>query len=483
MTTSGSEGQGMTQGQLLVFLVQVVLLLGVAVALGRLAMRWGIPTVVGELLAGVLVGPSLLATVAPQVSGWLWLDNDGPSQPLDALAQVGMLLFVGLAGAHLDVRMLKRRRRAVATIGASALLLPIALGVATGLLLPSWLLGPDADRVTFSLLVGVVMAVSAIPVIAKTLTDLKMLHRDVGQLTVAAAAGDDAVAWLMLSVVSGMTVAGFESLGVTMRVLRLAAFLLLAPLAGRPLARVALRLAGRADGSAPVIATTVVLILGGAAASLALGLEATLGAFVMGLLVSSPGTVDVAKLAPLRAVTLAVLVPVFLATAGLRVDLSALGTFRALLVSAVVCSVAVLGKFAGAYLGARLSRLTHWEGMALGAGLNARGVVEVVVAAVGLRLGVLSETMYTIVVLVAIVTSVMAPPTLRWAMRHNEEQSDERLREAELAAWSGVGSATPDEQAKADTGPWPRPSRSQRPPSCDPQPGPPSAEPDRRDRT
>ena len=78
VTTSGSEGQGMTQGQLLVFLVQVVLLLGVAVALGRLAMRWGIPTVVGELLAGVLVGPSLLATVAPQVSGWLWLDNDGP---------------------------------------------------------------------------------------------------------------------------------------------------------------------------------------------------------------------------------------------------------------------------------------------------------------------------------------------------------------------------------------------------------------------
>jgi Kef-type K+ transport system membrane component KefB len=473
----------MTQGQLLVFLVQVPLLLLVAVALGRLAMRFGIPTVVGELMAGVLVGPSLLATVAPHVSAWLWLDKDGQLQPLDALAQVGMLLFVGLAGAHLDVRMLRRRRRTVATIGASALLLPIALGVATGLLLPAWLLGPDADRVTFSLLVGVVMAVSAIPVIAKTLTDLKMMHRDVGQLTVAAAAGDDAVAWLMLSVVSGMTVAGFEGFGLALSVLRLAGFLLVARLVGRPLARAALRLAGRADGSAPVIATTVVLILGGSAASLALGLEATLGAFVVGILVSLPGTVDVAKLAPLRTVTLAVFVPVFLATAGLRVDLSVLGTSRALLVAAVVCAVAVLGKFAGAYLGARLSRLTHWEGLALGAGLNARGVVEVVVAAVGLRLGVLSETMYTIVVLVAIVTSVMAPPTLRWAMRHNEEQSDERLREAELAAWSGTGSAAPDEEPDTDAGPWPRTPRGQRPPRGESQAGTPSDQPDRRDHT
>lgn len=209
--------------------------------------------------------------------------------------------------------------------------------------------------------------------------------------------------------------------------------MLAAALLGRPLVRAALRLADRAEGPGPAITTTVVLILGGSAASLALGLEAALGAFVVGLLISPPGTVDVAKLAPLRAVTLAVFAPVFLATAGLQMDLSVLGTPRTLFVAAVVCTVAVLGKVAGAYLGARLSRLTHWEGLAIGAGLNARGAVEVVVASIGLRLGVLSETMYTVVVLVAIVTSLMAAPTLRWTMRHNEERSDERLRETELA--------------------------------------------------
>lgn len=432
----------MTQDHLLVFLVQVGLLLLVAVTLGQVAMRLGMPTILGELLAGVLVGPWLLSAVAPPISEWLWSEGNGQSPLLDAVAQVGLLLFVGLVGAHLDVRLLRRRRRAVVTIGASALLLPLALGVTTGILLPGWLWGPNADRLTFSLLIGVVMAVSAIPVIAKTLTDLRMLHRDVGQLTIAAASGDDVVAWLILSVVAGMTAAGLKGFSPALSLLSLTGFLLAAALLGRPLVRAALRLADRATGPGPTITTTVVLILGGSAASLALGLEAALGAFVVGVLLSPPGTVDVAKLAPLRTVTLAVFAPVFLATAGLRMDLSVLATPRNLLVAIVVCTVAVLGKFAGAYLGARLSRLTHWEGLALGAGLNARGAVEVVVASIGLRLGVLSETMYTVVVLVAVITSVMAPPTLRWAMRHNEEQSQERLRESEMAAWSPPGSAT-----------------------------------------
>lgn len=432
----------MTQDQLLVFLVQVGLLLLVAVTLGQVAMRFGMPTIVGELLAGVLIGPSLLAAVAPPFSEWLWSESDGQAPLTDAVAQVGLLLFVGLVGAHLDVGLLRRRRRTVVTIGAAALALPLALGVATGFFLPVWLWGPNADRLTFSLLIGVVMAVSAIPVIAKTLTDLRMLHRDVGQLTVAAAAGDDVAAWLILSVVAGMTAAGSEGSAPTLTLLRLVGFLLAAALLGRPLVRAALRLADRAEGPGPAITTTVVLILGGSAASLALGLEAALGAFVVGLLISPPGTVEVAKLAPLRAVTLAVFAPVFLATAGLRMDLSVLGTPRTLFVAAVVCTVAVLGKFAGAYLGARLSRLTHWEGLALGAGLNARGAVEVVVASIGLRLGVLSETIYTVVVLVAIVTSLMAAPSLRWTMRHNEERSDERLRETELAGWSPPGPTT-----------------------------------------
>jgi Kef-type K+ transport system membrane component KefB len=425
-------------------LLQLVVLLLVATGLGQLAMRWGMPTVVGELMAGVLLGPTVFGSLAPGLSDWLWSSKDGRPELLDAIAQFGVLLFIGVAAAHLDIRMLRRRRRTVATIGSTALLLPLGMGIATGYLLPGWLMGSEADRTSFALLVGVVMAVSAIPVIAKTLIDLKMLHRDVGQLTVASAAGGDVVAWLMLSVVSGMTAAGYSGSAVGFSVLRLIGFLLAAALIARPLARLALRLANRAEGPGPSIATAVALILGGSAASLSLGLEAALGAFVIGILISTPGTVDVSKLAPLRTLVLAVFAPLFLASAGLHMNLAVLGDPGTLLIVALICALAIVGKFAGAYLGARLSRLTHWEGLAIGAGLNARGAVEVVVATIGLKIGVLSETMYTIVILIAVVTSVMAPPALRWAMARVEQQSHERLRETELAAWSGTESHGPD---------------------------------------
>lgn len=279
------------------------------------------------------------------------------------------------------------------------------------------------------------MGVSAIPVIAKTLTDLKMLHRDIGQLTLAAAAGEDVVAWLLLSVVSAMTVSGFAGAQIGVSIACLALFLVAAALA-RPALRAGLRWAERAEGSGPAIALTVTSILGAAAVSHALGLEAALGAFVVGCLLSSPSREIAVRLAPLRTVTLAVFAPIFLAAAGLQMDLRVLGDPSALLTAAVVVVLAISGKFAGAYLGARMGRLTHWEGLALGAGLNARGAVEVVVATVGLRIGVLSEAMYSIVILTAVLTSVMAPPTLRWAMAKVEHHSEERLREVELAAWS-----------------------------------------------
>jgi Kef-type K+ transport system membrane component KefB len=157
---------------------------------------------------------------------------------------------------------------------------------------------------------------------------------------------------------------------------------------------------------------------------------------VAGILIGLPGTVDGARLAGLRTVVLYVLAPVFMATAGLRMDLTLLARPTILGAAALVLAIAIVGKFAGAYLGARTSRLTRREGLALGAAMNARGVVEVVVAMVGLRLGVLTTSTYTIIVLVAIVTSVMAPPLLRKAMSGIEQSAQEQVREAIQSTWS-----------------------------------------------
>jgi Kef-type K+ transport system membrane component KefB len=414
---------------LLVFLLQVGVLLLLALLLGRLAMRFRIPAVVGELMVGVLLGPSLLSHIAPGLSDWLFPRRADQVHLLDALGQVGVLLLVGITGSQLDFGSVLRRGLTAARVSVAGLVVPFGLGVAAGWLLPASLLTGKTDRSLFAFFLGIAMCVSAIPVISKTLMDMNLLHRDIGQLTLVAGTVDDTIGWIMLSVVSAMATTGVlagdvvGSIGCVVGVVAVAATL------GRPVVRMVLRVAARSRDPGPTVAAVVVLLLLGAAATQALRLEAVFGAFVVGILVGTSGEADPVRLAPLRTLVLSVLAPVFFAAAGLRVDLTLLARPLVLAAAPVVLIIAIVGKFVGAYVGARASRLSHWEALALGAGMNARGVIEVIVAMVGLRLGVLSTATYTIIVLVAIVTSLMAPPILRLAMARVEHTAEERGRE------------------------------------------------------
>jgi len=180
-------------------------------------------------------------------------------------------------------------------------------------------------------------------------------------------------------------------------------------------------------------------------------MEAVFGAFVAGIVLATAAPAVQEKLAPLRTVTLSVLAPIFLATAGLRMDLTALARPDVLLAALAVLGVAIVGKFVGAYLGARISKLTAWEGLALGAGMNARGVVEVIVALTGLRLGVIDTAGYTVIVMVAVVTSLMAPPLLRFAMNRVEQNDEERLRAIDHVTWAGTPPPTSRDSTRDPT--------------------------------
>jgi Kef-type K+ transport system membrane component KefB len=421
------------QRELVIFLLQVGLLLLLALLLGRLASRLGMPTIVGELCAGVLAGPSVLAHLAPGFHNWLLPSSATQFHLLDAVGQVGVLLLVGLTGIQLDLGLMRRRGITAARISAAGIVVPLGLGVATGLLLPSSLVPGSADRSTFALFLGVAMGVSAIPVIAKTLMELRLLHRNIGQLTLSAVMIDDIIGWLLLAIVSAMATTGVRA-GEIGRSIGYLGLVLVAAVLVRPVVRAALRRADSSDrarngNGGATLALVVGLVLLAAAATQAMKLEAVFGAFVCGIVISSCGVLDAARLAPLRTIVLSILAPLFFATAGLRMDLTLLSEPTVLLAGIGVLLAAIVGKFVGAYAGARFSRLSHWEGIALGAGMNARGVIEVIIAMVGLRLGVLTPQMYTIVVLVAVVTSLMAPPILRLAMARVEQTAEERLRE------------------------------------------------------
>ncbi|MCG8915248.1 cation:proton antiporter [Actinokineospora sp. PR83] len=413
---------------LLVFLLQLCALLGLAVLLGRLAVRLGMSGVVGELCAGVVLGPSLLGHLAPSASRWLFAADPAQFHLLDAVGQVGLLLLVGYTGTHIDLGFIRRKATAAARISASGLLLSLGLGIGAGYTLPAALVPAGTDRSVFAFFLGVALAVSAIPVLAKTLMDLGLLHRDIGQVTLCAVMIDDTVGWLLLSVVTALAVGTVTTGGVALSV---GSVLLVVACAWllRPVLRAVLRTAGGGNqAGGQQVAVTALLMLLGAAGAQAAGLEAVFGAFVMGIAVKSTGEVAVARLEPMRTGVLAVLAPIFFATAGLRMDLTALVRPPVLLTGLAVLLCAVIGKFTGGYLGARLSGFNHWEGLAMGAGVNARGVIEVIIAMVGLRLGVLSPEMYTIIVLIAIVTSTMAPPLLRFTMARVEHTHEERQR-------------------------------------------------------
>jgi Kef-type K+ transport system membrane component KefB len=343
-------------------------------------------------------------------------------------------LLVARTGLHLDLGLMRRRRTTTLAVSGAGLIIPLTLGIGAGLVLPATLRPSTADPTLFAIFLGVALSMSAIPVIAKTLIDMNLFHRNIGQLILASSTVDDAFGWLMLAVVSAMVVTGATAAGITVAVASLLGVIVFAYVIGRPLVRVIMRAAHRSTERSVPISVAVILVLLSAAGTHALGLEPVFGAFLCGILIGTCPAREPDWAAPLVTTVLSVLAPVYFATAGLRIDLSALLRPEVAVAAVVIVGLAIVGKFAGAFTGGLFSGLTRWESVALGAGMNARGVIEVIIAMVGLRIGLLNTAMYTVIVLVAVVTSVMAPPVLRFAMRRVEQTADERLRADEQAS-------------------------------------------------
>ncbi len=320
---------------LLVFLAEVVLLLLVALALGRLATRFGLPAVSGELCAGVLVGPTVLGHLVPSFHRWLLPPQAAQIHLLDAAGQIGVIMLVGITGADIDFEIVRRRGATAVRVAIAGLVLPLALGLAAGLLAPRQLLPTGTDRTLFALFVGVAMSVSALPVIAKTLGDMGLLHRDFGQLTIAAGVVDDVIGWLLLAVVSAAGIAGLHWHAIYRPLIWLAVFVTLALTAGRLVTRAALAAAGRNPEPGPIVGVGMLVILGCAVATQSMGLEASFGAFVGGLMLATAKAQDLRRLEPLRTAANAVFAPLFFATAGLRLDL----TLTILVLVAIVTSL------------------------------------------------------------------------------------------------------------------------------------------------
>ncbi len=415
---------------LLVFWTQMLVLVVAARASAYVMRRVGLPSVIGHLAAGVILGPSVFGQLWESGFEWFLPPEEISSGALFAVTWVGVALLLVTAGFETDLGLIRRLGRAAALVTGFSLVVPLLGGLVTGLLLPDAFVGGGADRTVFALFVAAALSVSALAVIARILSELGLMRRDFGQITVAAGMANDVVGWVMLAVFAGFATAGEVSLLGTLRtVVGLGLFLVLAMTLGQRAIDAGLRRVRRDGPNLPgALGIAVVAMLSFGVATQALGIEAVLGAFVAGVVLNRSRFQQHEVAEHIESLTNAFLAPVFFATAGLRVDLSLLADAETLGWAGVVMAVAIVAKFAGAFIGARLAGQSQRAAVALGAGLNARGALEIVIASVGLSLGVFNETAYTVIVIVPLITSVFAAASLRLAVRDWRGSPAERER-------------------------------------------------------
>lgn len=409
-------------------------LLAVARLLGEVCLRYNQPAVLGELGAGILLGPSLLGGYLPAVS-FVIPHNAAQGHILGVISMLGSMLLLLITGMETDIQLIKRHRRAALGVWAGGVIVPLASGYGLGMGLPDHLLGKPDERVVFAMFIAVAMSISALSVLAKMLRDLKLIRRDVGQIMMASGMTEDTTGWILLSVVVAMASGeGFGLSGMATAAGKVLFFIAASVLLGRPLLRQVVRLTQDHIRSRDRLITVVMIgTLSFAAFAMSLGLEPILGAFMAGTLFATMPRLPKAVGHFYESVALGIFAPIFFAVAGLKVDVKSIFNPSLFGYTLAVLGVACFGKIVGTYLGARLlGQVDHWTALAMGAGLNARGSMEIIIATIGLKLGILTPESFSMIVVIAPTTSLLAPPALRYCvgrMRLSDEEAARLAKE------------------------------------------------------
>jgi Kef-type K+ transport system membrane component KefB/mannitol/fructose-specific phosphotransferase system IIA component (Ntr-type) len=414
------------ESSVLPFLLATALLLGVARLFGELARALRLPTVAGELLAGVVLGPTCLGRLAPHAFHWTF---EGAAPLLGGYTTFAVVLLLVVSGLEVDLGIVRRRGAAVASVTALATLIPFAAGIALGLTLPGAGAGAThPERVSFALFLGVALAISALPVLARTLHELGLFKTDIGLLVMAAATVTDVLAWLGFSVLVGPVGHGAvdgRHLVFTAVVALVFLVIVLGP-GRRAIDDVVGKLEQTRGAPERILSILVVVALLGAAAAQAIGLHAVFGGFVTGVIVGGSKRLRERTRAGVQEFVTSIFAPIFFASVGLRVDFAQ--ALDARLVVLVVL-VAIVSKVAGGALGARVAGMRWREAAAVGVGLTSRGAMGIVLAVVALDAHLVDAPMFAALVAMALVTSALSGPSMRVLLHHaHEEDVIELLR-------------------------------------------------------
>ena len=399
---------------LLSVLVALTVIMVTARVVGAIFKRLGQPAVIGEVVGGLLLGPSLLGRLWPDAAATLLPSESAPF--LGVIAQLGVILYMFLIGLELDLGVLRSKVAATVAISIASIALPFGMGaLLAGSLYATW--APEGIGFSsFALFLGVSMSITAFPVLARILGDRGLQRTPIGTVALTCAAINDAVAWCLLALVVGVTQATTGAAARTIVLTMIYVVLMLT--VGR---KIVIATVARVDASPNVgersLALVLVAVLLSGVATEFIGIHAIFGAFLLGAIIPHESTIAKHVTDRLQDIVRVMFLPAFFAVTGLRTEIGLVQSLDDWLLCGVIIAVATAGKFGGTLLAAKVVGLDWRDSAALGILMNTRGLVELIVLNIGLDLGVITPRLFTMLVIMALVTTIMTSPILSRLLR------------------------------------------------------------------
>jgi Kef-type K+ transport system membrane component KefB/nucleotide-binding universal stress UspA family protein len=413
-----------------IFIAQLLTLMLVGRLLGEAMIRMRQPAVMGQLIAGLLLGPSVFGLLLPEWQHALFPKSPDQKAMIDAVAQVGVLLLLLLTGMETDLKLVRQTGKASVYASLFGILVPFVCGVALGEMLPDAMLPDPEKRLITSLFLGTALSIASVKIVAMVVREMNFMRRTVGQVILASAIIDDSVGWIIVSIIFSLALHGsVDPWSLAQSVVGTFLFMVVSLTVGRRAVFFAIRWTNDNFVSDFAVITCILVIMGlMALLTHLIGVHTVLGAFVAGILVGESPILTRHIDEQLRGLITAFFAPIFFGIAGLGADLTILADPRMAALTAGLILIASIGKFGGAFVGAELGGLTRREGFALACGMNARGSTEVIIATVGLSMGALNQNLFTMIVAMAVITTLAMPPTLRWALARIPMRKEEKAR-------------------------------------------------------
>lgn len=408
---------------LAILLLQIIAIIITARVFGFICKKIKQPTVIGEMVAGIVLGPSIVGTYMPEVSGFLFPEASKPN--LQFLSQIGLILFMFVVGMELDMKFLRNKAHEAVVVSHASIIIPFALGMGLAYFLYLGFAPQNVKFLSFSLFMGIAMSITAFPVLARIVQERGLAKTRLGTLVITCAAADDITAWCILAVVIAVVKAG-SFVSALFTILMALGYVLLMLQVVRPfLKRLGNIYSNKESLSRPVVAIFFITLLVSAYATEVIGIHALFGAFMAGAIMPPNMSFRNIFIEKIEDVALVLLLPLFFVYTGLRTQIGLLNDVYMWQICGAIILVAVVGKFLGSALAAKFVGQSWRDSLMVGALMNTRGLMELVVLNIGLDLKVISPEIFTIMVIMALVTTFMTGPALdliNWLLPEKKEK-------------------------------------------------------------